>query len=88
MLPIEALEVFSNCSALARDFSLHVNSNRQAKQEGAEEMPKIALAGLSYIVDLRGEDTAKTATGRGQVGIRPSRPPSLRLLRRLHWYRL
>lgn len=67
-----AAQVFAQCTAVARDFSLQISSNRVGGPPGPGEEPKelplINLNKFAYLVDVRGEDQGKATQGKGQVG--------------------
>ena len=53
-LPLEALEFLANAAAVSRDFSLHILLKRLAD---AGSKGDVSPSGMTYLVDLREEDT-------------------------------
>ena len=65
------LQIFRQCGAVSRDFSLHICFNRigSTNPDGTPaDPPLVNLNQFAYFVDVRGEDRDKDATGKGQVG--------------------
>lgn len=57
-LPFEAIDVFSTAASVSRDFSLHLLLQRFAE---SSKLPDVQTADLTYLVDLRDEDSQLSA---------------------------